>query len=936
MHTWYTCCFLNRTYFNFLQSRVCLILMSLFFFGQAEGAVIDASVASYFPGQTIEITGSGFDFDEPITLSFTSQVVITQPANNYLTVNVMSDQAGNFIYSLNSVDFDASDILEITAVGENSDNVGQLQLLLNNTILSLEISSLLTSCIDTFTTGSITTICTRLEQICADGNPAPLPGREVSFWFANGNCGIGSGQTFLGVATTDIDGHACLSTTDVGGHLLVGENSIRVTFDGEQKPGDEEAANSACASDDRSTLSHSNDCQMFSIAQDCVVGDDGYDIIPSVDSADIFFVKTVDIDRDNFTDIIYTGETVPGLFISFGTPSGDLEAPINLLSISGAAIEADYLNSDTLLDIVAITSTTLYLLFNNGDRTFTIDSLNPSSAFAGTPSTGSLEDDLRTGGALPSVATEYFNEDDFLDIILAPNLVLLGTSSGNVFTIRSLSFTFDVVDACDFNNDGAPDLVVTRADSTFIYLNDGSANFTNSFVSASGQASAIIPPVFAIADINRDANCDYALVLPLENEPGISKVSIGYGDGNGSILGVDSIRLAGLAYNLALADINHDNLLDVVVANGTSNQLFIYVGNGSGFDAPIIVDLGAGETFSFALSTLDLDRDGNFDFVSGGLGGGGLIIALDQQGDDSILIDEMTVTGFSNLDISVQNPDSLIISQLFSTVAGSDYQLLDVNGDGNIDDRTLDYNLQIGEYCVKAVLEPDASDSGFTLSIGIDGSQQLTVANDYHPNGGGFLRSQRPVTDTVVFCFDIQEINAVSPANGSSINISRPVFDWSGLIDLGAFGGLSRSNIALTYQIQVDAFLDFPNPILDTTNLSSTSFQMPIPLGNDTVFYWRIRSFDGSQWSEYSHTFAVFVTDLCCIVSTGNVDQDVEGLVNIADVTKLISHLFVTFNELPDCEGVGDVNADGNVDIADLTEVIAHAFGIGPPLQFCP
>lgn len=931
-----TCRYLYRKYYNFLQSSVSLFFISLFFLVETEGAVVDASVTSYFPGQTIEITGSGYDFGEPVTLSFSSLFDIPQPVDNYLTVIVMSDQAGNFIYSLNSADFDASDKMGITAVGENSGNMGELQLQLNNTILSLEISSLLTTCIDTFTTGSITTICARLEQICADGNPAPLPGREVSFWFANGSCGIGAGQTFLGVATTDIDGHACLSTTDIGGRLLVGENSIRATFDGEQKPGDEEAANSACVVDGRSTLSSSNDCQKFSVAQDCEVGNDGYDIIPSIDSADIFFVETVDIDRDNYTDIIYTGETALGLFVAFGTPNGDLETPINVLSISAAAIETDYLDSDTLLDIVAVTSTTVYLLFNNGDRTFTIDSLNPSSALSGATFTGTSDGDLQAGGSIPSVATEYFDEDDFLDIILAPNFVLLGTSSGNVFMIRNLPFTFDVVDACNFDNDGTPDIVVTRADSTFIYLNDGAANFTNSFASASGQASAILPPVFAVADINRDANCDYALVLPLENEPGVSKISIVYGDGNGGILRSDSIRLAGLAYNLVVADVNHDNLLDLVVANGTTNQLFIYVGNGLGFDEPIIVDLGAGETFSFALSTLDLDRDGNFDFVSGGFGGGSLIIALDQQGGDSILIDEMTVTGFSNLDIFVQNPDSLVISQLFSTVAGSDYQQLDVNGDGNIDDRTLDYNLQIGEYCVTAVLEPDATDSGFTFSIGIDGSQQLMIANDYHPNDGPALRSQRPASDTVVFCFDIQEINAVSPANGSSINISRPVFDWSGLVDLGAISSPNGANNTLTYQLQVDAFLDFPNPILDTTDLASTSFQMPIPLGNDTIFYWRIRSFDGSQWSEYSHTFAVFVTDLCCIVSTGNIDQDVEGRVDIADVTKLIAHLFVTFDELPDCAGVGDVNADGNVDISDLTEVIAHAFGIGPPVQFCP
>ncbi|MCH7995013.1 MAG: CRTAC1 family protein [Planctomycetes bacterium] len=376
------------------------------------------------------------------------------------------------------------------------------------------------------------------------------------------------------MATTDIDGHACLSTTDIGGRLLVGENSIRATFDGEQKPGDEEAANSACVVDGRSTLSSSNDCQKFSVAQDCEVGNDGYDIIPSIDSADIFFVETVDIDRDNYTDIIYTGETALGLFVAFGTPDGDLETPINVLSISAAAIETDYLDSDTLLDIVAVTSTTVYLLFNNGDRTFTIDSLNPSSALTGATFTGTSDGDLQAGGSIPSVATEYFDEDDFLDIILAPNFVLLGTSSGNVFMIRNLPFTFDVVDACDFDNDGWLDLFVANDQSLDSLLrNKGDGTFEDV-----GIKTGLFDPRgamgVAVTDVHADGDQDLFVTHWVNEDPAFYVNNTGgkiWGfDDTTTRLGLRKPDTALVGWGTGFVDFDNDGDRDLFVIYGST------------------------------------------------------------------------------------------------------------------------------------------------------------------------------------------------------------------------------------------------------------------------------------------------------------------------------------------------------------------------------
>jgi len=74
----------------------------------------------------------------------------------------------------------------------------------------------------------------------------------------------------------------------------------------------------------------------------------------------------------------------------------------------------------------------------------------------------------------------------------------------------------------------------------------------------------------------------------------------------------------------------------------------------------------------------------------------------------------------------------------------------------------------------------------------------------------------------------------------------------------------------------------------------------------------------------------------CCIASTGNVDNDQADVVDIADLTFLIDHLFINFPQLA-CPAEGNVDGDpaGVVDIADLTFLIDHLFINFPPTTAC-
>lgn len=65
----------------------------------------------------------------------------------------------------------------------------------------------------------------------------------------------------------------------------------------------------------------------------------------------------------------------------------------------------------------------------------------------------------------------------------------------------------------------------------------------------------------------------------------------------------------------------------------------------------------------------------------------------------------------------------------------------------------------------------------------------------------------------------------------------------------------------------------------------------------------------------------------CCIGVTGNIDCDPGNTVDIADLTVLIDHMFISLNPLC-CRESGNVDGDptGEVGLADLTTLIDHLF----------
>ena len=614
---------------------------------------------------------------------------------------------------------------------------------------------------------------------------------------------------------------------------------------------------------------------------------------------DVFDLQVVDVDGDDVTDIVYTGILNTDLHIMYGRKGGGYE-PAVAYSEGGHTMTSAFINQDKYLDIICSDMYFVHVFINNGDRTFTINSIP--------------HDYTNAGG----VATGFFNDDSYLDIIAAYQYIYYGDGNGNFPSTLTLPEVFQTVYASDFNNDNLDDFIaITSNGHAKIFINQQNGSFASAGrFDLTGLALGVsIKKPFA--DFNHDGNADFAFVTTeiIGTGPFTSTITVGYGDGAGDVSGFEYLHFLGTSYSLAIADVNRDNNLDLIASNISYSRLELFLGNSDGsFSESYQYDFEA-ESYVKALATGDLDRDGNPDFVAGGYWNDGvadesLILFLNQCPDASVLEEPMITTGFSNVGIDITNPAGFKLSRDYKTVAGADYWRQDVDLDNNIDERAIDYNLQYGEY--EFVIKPNSGaspDSKFSTVINI-GQDEMTFFKDYD-----IPVNSRGESNPIVFYYTVEEVSSMHPANGSSVDMNMPLFDWSGMVE--HVPGVS------SYNFEIDRYYDFRAPLVEAANLDLPQYTLDVPLLENTVYYWRFRSFDGAEWSDYSRTMAINVVDYIC----GNVDG-VEGI-DILDIVFLINYKYKG-GPAPEPIESGDVDGIPPVNILDIVYLINSIYKDGP------
>jgi len=358
-----------------------------------------------------------------------------------------------------------------------------------------------------------------------------------------------------------------------------------------------------------------------------------------------------DFNGDGKQDLAVSNYTSNNASILFGNGNGNIQGALNFTTESGpTAIAAADFNGDGVSDIVIAYRGGNSITLNPGSTTGIIG-LPAHYAVGNTPFALVVADFNNDGKSDVAVANEFsedvsillgngagslgaahsfpagrspysltandFDGDGKLDVAVvdfASNSIsiLSGDGAGNLkLSAALIAGQFpNAVASGDLNGDGKPDLAATTVNDLAVLLSNSSPA---GFAAGSSFAAGRNLRGLAIGDFNSDGRPDLALAdANLAASSGgvailLGTESGGFADAKTYIAGAES-------YAVAIGDFNSDGKQDLAVANNSTRNVSILLGNGDGsFGPPQNLFAGTGSPTSVAVG--DLNRDGYPDLV---------------------------------------------------------------------------------------------------------------------------------------------------------------------------------------------------------------------------------------------------------------------------------------------------------------------------------
>ena len=361
-------------------------------------------------------------------------------------------------------------------------------------------------------------------------------------------------------------------------------------------------------------------------------------------------VTNVNLAAANFGGIFTF--TWPGNFVIASSPA--------VGSYPKSVIAAD-VNGDGKMDLISANyhSNTLAVLTNNSCGGF---------AIASSPTTGSYPDYL---------AAADVNGDGKVDLISANSgndtlTILTNNGSGGFATASSPAVGSSPVSitVADVNGDGKMDLISANyyGNNLTVLTNNGSGRFVTASSLAMGSYNGypVYPESVVAADVNGDGIVDLVCASYAEG-PGVLTVLTN--NGCGGFATAASLVMGNSPRSIAAADVNGDGKVDLICVPYFSyvNSLTVLTNNGSGGFA--MASYPAVGSYPQAITVADVNGDNKVDLISAN-GGDNTLTVVTNNGSGGFVTASSSMVGINPVSIAVVDVNGDGKTDLISANAG--------------------------------------------------------------------------------------------------------------------------------------------------------------------------------------------------------------------------------------------------------------------------
>ncbi len=270
------------------------------------------------------------------------------------------------------------------------------------------------------------------------------------------------------------------------------------------------------------------------------------------------------------------------------------------------------------------------------------------------------------GSAPIAVAAAGVNGDSKPDIIVANQNtnkvgVLLNTGNGTFNTQVTYSTggssSPSYVAAADVNGDSHLDIIVSNygSNNVGVLLNTGNGTFASQVTHSTGSSSA--PSSVAIADVNGDSKLD--IIVSNYN---LNNVGVLLNTGSGTFANQLTYLTGSSSYSVAATDVNGDSYPDIIVANLALDNVGVLLNTGTGtFATQTTYSTSSGSSPS-SVAVADVNGDSHPDII-------------------------IANSGLSNVGVLLNTGTGTFITQVTYSTGSSSYSVAaaDVNGDSKPD-----------------------------------------------------------------------------------------------------------------------------------------------------------------------------------------------------------------------------------------------------------